>query len=146
ISDPIGSSYEVYVNCRDQSKQGIASLLKFMEQHETLSAPPAAKTAQTTNFALGADHGGYELKEALKQHLRQRGLSITDFGAKSKEPADDYPDFARPVAQAVAAGQAELGLLICTSGIGVSMTANKVPGARAALVADESTAALARQH
>jgi len=146
ISDPIGSAYLVYEHCRDQIEQGIASLLKFMEQHEILPAPQAAKPATITNFALGADHGGFELKEALKQHLRQRGLSVTDFGAKAKDPVDDYPDFARPVAQAVSAGQAELGLLICTSGVGVNMTANKVPGARAALVADEQTAALARQH
>ena len=146
IPDPIGSAYTVYEHCRDQIQQGIASLLKFMEQHEILSAPPAAKPAVTTNFALGADHGGFELKEALKQHLQQRGLSVADFGAKVKDPADDYPDFARPVAHAVAGGQAELGLLVCTSGIGVSMTANKVPGARAALAADEPSAALARQH
>jgi len=146
ISDPIGSSYEVYVNCRNQINRGITSVLKFMEQHETLSAPPAAKAVSGTNFALGADHGGYELKEALKLHLQQRGLNVADFGAKSKEPADDYPDFARPVAQAVATGGAELGLLICTSGVGMSMAANKVPGVRAALVTSEQAAALARQH
>ncbi|MFZ0828886.1 MAG: ribose 5-phosphate isomerase B [Verrucomicrobiia bacterium] len=146
ISDPIGGSYEVYENCRDQIELGIASLLKFMEQHEILSASHATKPAAVTNFALGADHGGFELKEALKQYLQQRGLSIADFGAQAKDSGDDYPDFARPVAQAVAAGQAELGLLICTSGVGVSMTANKVPGARAALVADESSAVLVRQH
>jgi len=146
ITDPIGSSYEVYVHCRNQINQGMASLVKFMEQHETLSPPPATKTAPTTDFALGADHGGYELKEALKQHLQQRGLSVADFGAKSKEPADDYPDFAQPVAQAVANGRAELGLLVCTSGVGMSMAANKVPGARAALVAGEQDATLARQH
>ncbi|MGD0349198.1 MAG: ribose 5-phosphate isomerase B [Verrucomicrobiota bacterium] len=146
ISDPMGSVYEVYVHCRDQIKQGVATLLKFMEQHETLSAPQAAKTVPTTNFAVGADHGGYELKEALKQYLQQRGLSVTDFGAKSKDPGDDYPDFAQPVAQAVATGRAELGLLICTSGIGMSMTANKVPGIRAALVTNEQAATLARQH
>ena len=86
------------------------------------------------------------MKEALKQHLQQRGLSVADFGAKSKEPSDDYPDFAQPVAEAVAAGQAEFGLLVCTSGVGMSIAANKVPGVRAALVADEQTAALARQH
>ena len=146
ISDPIGSSYEVYVNCRDQIKQGIASLLKFMEQHETLSAPQTAQTVPKTNFALGADHGGYELKEALRRHLQQRGLSVMDFGAKSKEPADDYPDFAQPVAQAVATGRAELGLLVCTTGVGMSIAANKVPGVRAALVSDEQSAAQARQH
>jgi RpiB/LacA/LacB family sugar-phosphate isomerase len=146
ISDPMGSVYEVYVRCRNQIKQGVASLLIFMEQHETLSVPSAARTGSTTGFALGADHGGYELKEALKQHLQQRGLSVADFGAKSKDPGDDYPDFAQPVAQAVAAGRAELGLLICTSGVGMSMTANKVPGVRAALVANEPDAAMARTH
>jgi len=146
ISDPIGSSYEVYVNCRDQIKASIASLLKFMEQHETLSAPQGTKTTTTTDFALGADHGGFELKEVLKGHLEQRGLSVTDFGAKSKESADDYPDFALPVAQAIATGRAELGLLICTSGVGMSMAANKVPGVRAALATGEQAAALARQH
>jgi glycine hydroxymethyltransferase len=147
ISDPIGGSYEVYENCRDQIKQGIASLLKYMEEHEILmSAQHAVKPVAVTNFALGADHGGFELKEALKQYLQQKGLNVTDFGAKSRDPGDDYPDFARPVAQAVAAGQSELGLLICTSGVGVSMAANKVPGARAALVSDEQTAMLVRQH
>jgi len=146
ISDPIGGSYGVYQNCRDQIRQGITSLLKFMEQHEILSAPHAAKPVAVANFALGADHGGYDLKETLKQYLQQRGLTVTDLGAKTKDPADDYPDFAQPVAQAVAAGQAELGLLICTSGVGASMAANKFPGARAALVADELAATLARQH
>jgi glycine hydroxymethyltransferase len=146
IPDPIGGAYVVYEHCRDQIEQGIASLLKFMEQHEILSAPSAARPAAATNFALGADHGGFELKESLKQYLQQRGLSVVDFGARSKDPGDDYPDFARPVAEAVASGQAALGLAICTSGVGVSMTANKVPGVRAALVVDESTAALARQH
>ena len=146
ISDPIGSAYDVYVSCRDQIEQGIASLLKFMEQHETLSAPHAAKAKAVTSFALGADHGGFELKETLKQHLLQRGLTVTDFGAKSKDPADDYPDFANPVAQAVAAGQAELGLLVCTSGVGMCIAANKISGIRAALVSDANLAALVRQH
>jgi RpiB/LacA/LacB family sugar-phosphate isomerase len=145
ISDPIGGTYEVYKNCRDQIEQGIASLLRFMEQHEILTGT-TTKTTPAVAFALGADHGGYELKEALKQHLQQRGLSVTDFGAKSKEPGDDYPDFAQPAAQAVAAGRAEFGLLVCTSGIGMSIAANKVPGVRAALVADVPTAALVRQH
>src|SRR5208283_225520 len=145
IGDPIGSSYEVYEDCRDQIEQGIASLMKFMEQHEILTGT-TTKTIPAVAFALGADHGGYELKEALKQHLQQRGLSVTDFGATSKDSGDDYPDFAQPAAQAVAAGRAEFGLLVCTSGIGMNIAANKVPGVRAALVADAPTAALVRQH
>ena len=91
ISDPIGGSYEVYENCRDQIEQGVASLLKFMEEHKILSAAHDPKRAATANFAIGADHGGYQLKEALKQYLQSRGLSTTDFGANLKEPADDYP-------------------------------------------------------
>jgi glycine hydroxymethyltransferase len=146
ISDPIGSSYPIYVECRDQIEQGIVTLLKFMEQHNFLPKHQTLSAAATVNFALGADHGGFELKEALKQHLLARGLTVADFGAKTKDPADDYPDFARPVALAVAAGQAELGLLVCTTGIGVSITANKVGGVRAGLAENENDATTMRQH
>jgi len=138
ISDPIGSPYHIYVDCRDQIEQGIVTLLKFMEQHNFLSKNPTQFSPTIANFAIGADHGGFELKETLKAFLRERGLTVSDFGATSKDPADDYPDFAKPVADAVAAGQAELGLLVCT--------ANKVAGVRAALISDEETAKLCRQH
>src|SRR5205814_21620 len=79
ISDPIGGSYEVYLNCRDQIEQGLPSLLRFIEQGEAVS--PAANKLATV--ALGADHGGFELKEALKQHLEKRGVSVADFGARA---------------------------------------------------------------
>ena len=141
ISDPIGGSYEVYMNCRDQIEQGIVSLLRFIEGEGTSAA--AGKTAAV---ALGADHGGFELKEALKHFLEQRGISTADFGAHSKQSSDDYPDFAQLVGNSVSNHKAELGILICTSGVGMSITANKIPGVRAALVGDEQTAALARQH
>jgi RpiB/LacA/LacB family sugar-phosphate isomerase len=146
ISDPIGSPYHIYVECRDQIEQGIVTLLKFMEQHNFLSKNPNPAAAAVINFALGADHGGLELKETLKAFLRERGLTVSDFGATTKDPADDYPDFAKPVAQAVADGNAELGLLVCTSGVGVTITANKVTGVRAALIGDEESATLCRQH
>ena len=146
ISDPIGGSYRIYEDCRDQIEQGIVTLLKFMEQHNFLSKNPTPDSSTIANFALGADHGGLELKETLKAFLRERGLTVSDFGATTKDPADDYPDFAKPVAEAVAAGKAELGLVVCTSGVGVSITANKVAGVRAALVSDEETAGLCRQH
>ena len=145
ISDPIGGSYPVYLECRDQIEQGIVTLLKFMEQHNLLPKNQDPATPAAINFALGADHGGFELKETLKAFLRERGLTIADHGTDSKESCD-YPDYALAVANAVAAGKAELGLLICTTGIGVSMTANKVAGIRAALVSDPATATLARQH
>jgi RpiB/LacA/LacB family sugar-phosphate isomerase len=146
ISDPIGSAYGVYVDCRDQIEQGIASLLKFMEQHNFLTGTRATQTPAVANFALGADHGGFELKEALKQYLLQRGLTVADFGAKSKDPADDYPDFAQPAAQAVADGRAGLGLLVCTSGVGICIAANKIGGIRAGIAEDEEDAMLMRRH
>src|ERR1035437_5793047 len=145
ISDPIGSAYEIYVECRDQIEQGVVTLLKFMEQNN-LSSKTENQHANVASFALGADHGGLELKETLKAFLRERGLTVADFGAATKDPADDYPDFAQPVAEAVAAGKAELGLLVSPPGVGMSITANKVSGVRAALISDATTAALCRQH
>src|SRR5882724_11391534 len=126
ISDPIGGAYEVYLNCRDQIEQGIASLLPFIEQGEA-ARPLAANRAAT--IAIGADHGGYDLKESIKQHLEKRGVSVADFGARSKESAD-YPDYAQAVALTVAHHKAQFGVLICTTGVGMSISANKIPGVR----------------
>lgn len=96
-------------------------------------------------IAIGSDHAGYELKEALKARLRQRGISVEDTGTNS-EASVDYPDFAKDVARKVAAGQVEQGILICKTGIGMSISANKVAGARAALCLTPPMAALAREH
>jgi RpiB/LacA/LacB family sugar-phosphate isomerase len=146
ISDPIGSPYPVYVDCRDQIEQGIVTLLKFMEQNNLLPKSQNESAAKAVNFALGADHGGFELKESLKAYLQSRGLTVTDFGAHTNDPADDYPDFAKPAAMAVGDGQAELGLLVCTSGVGICISANKVSGVRAGVADDVETATLMRQH
>jgi RpiB/LacA/LacB family sugar-phosphate isomerase len=146
ISDPIGGSYDVYVHCREQIERGIASILKFMEQHNILSAPHGAKTPAMVKFALGADHGGFDLKEVLKKYLLSRGLTVKDFGALVKDPADDFPDFVLPAAQAVAEGSAEFGLLCCTSGVGIYIAANKVPGVRAGQAFDEKAAEMMRRH
>ncbi|MCR4433237.1 MAG: ribose 5-phosphate isomerase B [Caldiserica bacterium] len=96
-------------------------------------------------IALGADHGGYALKEEIKNYLLSRGFKIRDFGTFSDESVD-YPDYAFQVAQAVSSGQFSLGILVCTTGIGVSIVANKVKGVRAALCHDPLSAQLARQH
>jgi RpiB/LacA/LacB family sugar-phosphate isomerase len=143
ISDPIGGSYDVYLNCRDQIEQGIASMLKFIDQTSLIQGAERP-TASKTTVALGADHGGFELKEILKRHLLKQGIGVTDFGAPSKE-LTDYPDYAQAVARSVAGHEHDLGLLVCASGVGMSIAANKVPGARAALVWDEQTAQLSRE-
>lgn len=89
---------------------------------------------------IAADHGGYELKERLVTLLNQAGHEVTDFGADSLDPGDDYPDYVVPLARAVAAGQVERGIAVCGSGIGASVAANKVVGVRAALVHDHFSA------
>ena len=95
--------------------------------------------------ALACDHGAYDLKEALKRHLEGKGVTCKDFGCYNKESCD-YTDFAAPAARAVAAGECDKGIVCCTTGIGVSITANKIKGIRCALVSDLMTARLTRQH
>lgn len=85
-------------------------------------------------LGLAADHGGFELKEQLKEEIRSLGYEVMDFGAYEYDPADDYPDFVVPLAQAVSNKEIDRGLAICGSGVGASIAANKVPGVRAALI------------
>jgi RpiB/LacA/LacB family sugar-phosphate isomerase len=144
ISDPIGGSFEVYARCRDQIDQGIASMLKFIDQTSS-ATDTRLEAAGRYAVALGADHGGWQLKAYLEKHLAAQGVPVTDFGTHSAE-STDYPEYAQSVARSVAQSQRHLGLLICTTGIGMSIAANKIPGARAALVQDETMARMARQH
>jgi ribose 5-phosphate isomerase B len=95
--------------------------------------------------ALGADHAGYELKEALKGTLDARGVAWRDVGTTGSASVD-YPDYAARVADAVAGGQAERGILVCGSGVGMAIAANKVPGIRASVITDVEAAVLAREH
>jgi ribose 5-phosphate isomerase B len=90
--------------------------------------------------ALGADHGGFEMKQALAGLLEEQGHEVLDLGADSVDPGDDYPDFALAVGRAVAEGKAERGILVCGSGAGAAIAANKVHGIRAALAHDTYTA------
>jgi ribose 5-phosphate isomerase B len=96
-------------------------------------------------IALGADHAGVALKEHVKRQLDDRGLAYTDFGTGTTESVD-YPDYASRVAHAVASGEYERGILVCGTGIGMAIAANKVAGVRAAPVVDDFTAALSREH
>lgn len=96
-------------------------------------------------IAMGSDHAGYELKLALKRHLEERGYETEDLGCFSTESCD-YPDFARAVAEKVVSGEAEKGVLVCGTGIGMSIAANKVKGVRAAVVTEEFSAQATREH
>lgn len=96
-------------------------------------------------IALGADHAGYQLKDQIKQHLEQQGISVQDEGTSSAESVD-YPDYARVVAHDVSGQRADLGILVCGSGIGMAITANKVDGIRAANVSTEYEAQMSREH
>ena len=96
-------------------------------------------------IAIACDHGAFDLKQKVSAHLSAKGYEVVDFGTHSKGSCD-YPDFAGPAARAVASGACEKGILLCTTGIGVSITANKVKGIRCALLSDLLSAELTRLH
>lgn len=96
-------------------------------------------------IALACDHGAFDLKHAIMKHLDEKGLAYKDFGCYDKISCD-YPDFAGPAAKAVASGECDRGIVVCTTGIGVSITANKVKGIRCALLSDVMSARLTREH
>lgn len=96
-------------------------------------------------IAIGSDHGGFDLKELVIAHLKEQGMEVKDVGCYDKSSCD-YPVFGKAVAEAVANGECEKGIVICTTGIGISITANKVPGIRCALCADSVSAKLTRLH
>jgi ribose 5-phosphate isomerase B len=96
-------------------------------------------------IAVGSDHGGLELKDAILAALAARGLDVEDYGTDIGDSVD-YPDFAEKVAAAVSRGDVELGILVCGTGIGMSIVANKFPGVRAALATDEFMAQMAKEH
>lgn len=96
-------------------------------------------------IAIGSDHGGFELKKAVMAHLEKRGLEYKDFGTYTRDSCD-YPEYGRAVALAVASGEFERGIVICGTGIGISIAANKVPGIRAALCGDCFSAQATREH
>lgn len=96
-------------------------------------------------IAIGSDHGGFELKKEIMAHLSERGIEFKDFGCYDNKSCD-YPDIAKPVAHAVAEHEYDLGILICGTGIGISITANKIKGIRAALCSDCFSAEATRLH
>jgi len=97
-------------------------------------------------LAMGADHGGFELKNDLAELLKETGHEVVDVGAHAYDAADDYPDFARLVAEAVASGAAERGIVVCGSGVGACIAANKITGVRAGLCHDTYSAHQGVEH
>lgn len=96
-------------------------------------------------IALGADHGGYELKNEIRTHLESQGIEVLDLGTNSKESVD-YPKYGFMVGDAIINGKADLGVIVCGTGLGISMAANKVPGIRAAVCTETYSARMAREH
>ncbi|MCR3956312.1 MAG: ribose 5-phosphate isomerase B [Gudongella sp.] len=96
-------------------------------------------------IGIGSDHGGFELKEEMKKFLEENGYQVKDFGTHGKESVD-YPDYGRIVGEAVVAGEIDKGVVICGTGIGISISANKVKGVRAALCGDVYSARMSREH
>jgi RpiB/LacA/LacB family sugar-phosphate isomerase len=137
VSDPIGGPLDEYVECCRQIDAGVRSALAFIEEHE------AAR--DLADLAMGSDHAGYAWKEALKPLLEAKGLRLMDLGTHSAQSAD-YPDYAQAVGEAVTSGRAAFGLLVCATGVGISIAANKIPGIRAALVSSVEVASLCRRH
>ena len=109
--------------------------MKFMQ-----TPTPIPERKKTMRVGIAADHGGFELKQQIAARLRSDGYEVIDFGAHTLTPDDDYPDFAIPLAQAVAAGQVERGIAVCGSGVGAAVCANKIKGTRACLIEDHFSA------
>ena len=97
------------------------------------------------NISIGCDHGALDLKNLVVAHLEKQGHTVTDYGTYTKDSCD-YPEFAAAAARAVADGKADRGIVLCTTGIGVSITANMIPGIRCALLSDLMSARLTREH
>ena len=146
IPDPIGQGPEVYVRCRDRINAALPSLLQFINKHQQQPmTTTATANRQPLRIAIAADHGGFELKKAVHAHLTGKGNVVADFGAFTPESVD-YPDYAALVCNEVIAGKADFGILVCTSGIGMSIAANRFPQIRAALVDNPEDAAITRLH
>lgn len=144
IVDPIGMPLEIYLDCCKEIKNSLSSVLQFIE--ETQKQKPMEQELQNkVRIAIGSDHAGFDLKESIKSVLQSEKIDFEDFGTYAKGSVD-YPDFAHQVAESVSNENFDFGILVCKTGIGMSISANKIPGVRAALVHDDMTARLSRQH
>jgi len=150
VEDPIGQDLEVYRQTRDQLEKLLKAALErvpefFSQAGDYSDSKNYNRRRHRMKLAIGSDHAGFPLKENLKDWLKETGHEVIDFGASGQDSVD-YPDYARKVARAVSSQEAELGILICGTGIGMSMAANKVEGIRAARCQDCYSARMARSH
>lgn len=144
VLDPIGGSIHVYRQVRDEIEHAILDLILYLRDRENEQLSKE-KGSSRMKVAIGADHGGFKLKEVLVGVLGDEQIQVIDFGADSTDSVD-YPDFAAQVSRQVSEGIVDRGILICTTGIGMSMAANKFPRVRAALCTSPDMGRLSRQH
>lgn len=111
-----------------------------MEREKKAGIESTGQWKETIHVGIAADHGGFELKEQVKEALASAGYKVEDFGAHKLVSGDDFPDFVVPLARAVTNGEVDRGVAICASGVGASIVANKIPGIRAALITDSFSA------
>ena len=151
VPDPIGLGIHAYFETRDTLKKALPGILQYLDSVPTMTtSQPSSASASTPStavrplrVALGADHGGVELKHVIHQHLSRKGHVVSDFGAYSHE-AVDYPDYAEPVCRDVLSNNADFGILVCKTGVGMSIAANRYPQIRASLVDNADDAKTAR--
>lgn len=149
ILDPFGQTTEVY---RQTYRELLSAIEKALEKISQKNSQLCYSIKEDTilgvdvmKVALGSDHGGFKLKEEIKRYLEEKGIEYKDFGTYNTDSCD-YPDIALPVAEAVAQGQYTRGILICGTGIGIGIAANKIKGIRAALCHDTFSARASREH
>jgi RpiB/LacA/LacB family sugar-phosphate isomerase len=152
VPDPIGMGIDAYFQCRDTLQRALPSLLQFVQKPDMTSTTPlasstaaASTSARPLRIAIGCDHAGLDLKNTVRTFLAKRGEIISDVGTQAKDSVD-YNDYAEAVSQEVISGRADFGILMCSSGIGMSIMANRHPQIRAALVTNPADAAVTRQH
>jgi glycine hydroxymethyltransferase len=161
VTDPFGSDYQTYKETRNLINKLLPTVLAYVDQtfdnitptnamhaNATLEATPAPSSSAsvaTHKLAIGADHGGVDLKDALVAHLKAQGHEVIDVGTHGKDSVD-YPDFADAVAASILSGASDAGILVCTSGIGICIAANRHAGIQAATIREPEEATLSRQH
>ena len=148
VPDPIGLGLHAYLQTRDVLNKAMSSLLQFIDSSEMTTTAPASQTTtakSTLRIAVGADHGGVDVKSSIRAFLHGKGYAVHDVGTEGTESVD-YPDYASLVSKQVTSGEADFGILVCKTGIGMSIAANRHPGIRAAVVTNANDARATRQH